>query len=126
LERVRKLEKSGYITGYFAQIAVNKCELDLVAMIEVSLEHSHTHIYQDFHKAIINHDEIEGIYQIAGDFDYIIKVRSKNMESYRHFLWNILAQAPGVKGTRSHMVMETIYERQTPSLKYLKDSIDTP
>ena len=45
------------------------------------------------------------------------------MTSFRNFLWQVLAIALGVKGTRSHVVMETIYERNTLSLKYLKGSI---
>ena len=124
LERMRKLENQGHIQGYTGRINPATALLGVQVLVEISLEHNGAGVYDDFHANIIPHEEVYAIYQIAGDFDYIVKIRTYDMTSFRNFLWQVLAIAPGVKSTRSHVVMETIYERNTLSLKYLKDSIE--
>ena len=123
LERVRKLENQGHIQGYTGRINPDTALLGIQVLVEVSLEHNGVVAYDDFHACVIPHEEVDAIYQIAGDFDYIVKIRTHDMTAFKNFLWQVLAIAPGVKSTRSHVVMETIYERNALSLKHLKDSM---
>lgn len=108
LERVRKLEGSGYIEGYFARLSARKLGLGLVAYVEVLLDRTTRDAFERFKAAMLTYDEVMECHMVAGGFDYLLKVRVKDMESYRSFLGDSIASLPGVQQTHTYFVMEEV------------------
>lgn len=108
LERVRRLEKNGYIKKYVAHLNQEKLNSSLVAYIQLSLQHTTTEDLVDFNRNIRDLDEVIECSMVAGGFDYLIKIRTKNMDSYRDFLGDKLAAIKGVSQTHTYVVMEEV------------------
>jgi Lrp/AsnC family leucine-responsive transcriptional regulator len=108
LERVRKLEGSGYIEGYFARLSARRLGLGLVAYVEVLLDRTTRDAFERFKSAMLTYDEVMECHMVAGGFDYLLKVRVKDMERYRSFLGDSIASLPGVQQTHTYFVMEEV------------------
>lgn len=108
LERVRRLERSGYIEGYFARLDPAKLGLGLLAYVEVSLDRTTPDAFERFKQAMLAHDEVMECHMVAGGFDYLLKVRVRDMESYRRFLGDQIASVRGVQQTHTYFVMEEV------------------
>ena len=108
LERVRRLESSGYIEGYFARLSPRRLGLGLLAYVEVSLDRTTPDAFERFKHAMLAHDEVMECHMVAGGFDYLLKVRVTDMESYRRFLGDRIAALRGVQQTHTYFVMEEV------------------
>lgn len=108
LERVRHLESSGYIEGYFARLNPRRLGLGLLAYVEVSLDRTTPDAFERFKQAMLAHDEVMDCHMVAGGFDYLLKVRVSDMESYRRFLGDRIAAVRGVQQTHTYFVMEEV------------------
>lgn len=105
-DRVKRLEKEGYIKGYHAEVNTEKLGLDVQVFIHVRLDQSSFSIFDKFSRAINLVSEIEECYSLSGDFDAMIKVRVKDMKSYQIFMSQKLGTLPGVIQTRSEVVIQ--------------------
>ena len=112
LERVRRLEASGYIEGYFARLNPGKLGLGLLAYVEVSLDRTTPDAFERFKQVALAHDEVMECHMVAGGFDYLLKIRVTDMESYRRFLGDRLAAVRGVQTTHTYFVMEEVKSTQ--------------
>jgi Lrp/AsnC family transcriptional regulator, leucine-responsive regulatory protein len=108
LERVRRLERAGYIEGYFARLDAAKLGLGLLAYIEVSLDRTTPDAFERFKQAMLAHEEVMECHMVAGGFDYLLKVRVRDMDSYRRFLGDRIASVRGVQQTHTYFVMEEV------------------
>src|SRR5579864_8068077 len=113
LERVRRLESSGYIEGYFARLNPRRLGLGLLAYVEVSLDRTTPDAFERFKQAMLAQDEVMECHMVAGGFDYLLKVRVTNMESYRRFLGDRIASVRGVQTTHTYFVMEEVKSTHT-------------
>ncbi|MGF1741879.1 Lrp/AsnC ligand binding domain-containing protein [Vibrio profundum] len=104
-DRVKRLEKEGYIRGYHAEISPEKLGLDVQVFIHIRLDQSSFSIFDKFAAAVALMPEIEECYTLSGDFDTMIKVRVKDMKSYQTFMSSKLGTLPGVIQTRSEVVI---------------------
>ena len=108
LVRVRRLESSGYIEGYFARLNPRRLGLGLLAYVEVSLDRTTPDAFERFKQAMLAHDEVMECHMVAGGFDYLLKVRVTDMESYRRFLGDRISAVRGVQQTHTYFVMEEV------------------
>lgn len=108
LERVRRLEAAGFIDGYFARLNGRKLGLGLLAYVEVSLDRTTPEAFEHFKEVVRAHDEIMECHMVAGGFDYLLKVRVKDMETYRTLLGDTIASVRGVQQTHTYFVMEEV------------------
>src|SRR5882757_1328808 len=113
LERVRRLEASGHIEGYFARLNPGKLGLGLLAYVEVSLDRTTPDAFERFKQVMLAHDEVMECHMVAGGFDYLLKVRVIDMESYRRFLGDRIASVRGVQTTHTYFVMEEVKSTHT-------------
>lgn len=113
LERVRRLEASGYIEGYFARLNPRKLGLGLLAYVEVSLDRTTPDAFDRFKQVMLAHDEVMECHMVAGGFDYLLKVRVVDMESYRRFLGDRISSVRGVQTTHTYFVMEEVKSTHT-------------
>lgn len=111
LTRVKRLERDGYIEGYTARVDKTKLGLAQVAFVQVTLGETTTEALDAFNAATRAAPEIEECHMIAGGFDYLLKVRTKNMAAYRKALGETVARLPHVSQTSTYMAMEIVKEK---------------
>ncbi len=115
-ERIKRLEESGVIKQYAALVDPSKVGKGLTVICYVSLkEHSKT-AGTKFITAIHSLNEIVECYNISGEFDFMLKVVSENMETYYDFHVNKLSQIENMGQVQSVFVMGVI--KQTHRLVY--------
>lgn len=78
IERIKKLEKSGVIEKYTVLLNEKKLGNDIVAIMEVKL--SDSRYYDAFSRFAVENRNILSCYYLAGDFDFILKVRASSTE----------------------------------------------
>jgi len=110
LERVRRLEKDNYILGYTAILNPELLEAGLMVYVEIKLEYESRQIFEKFKLAALKIPFVLECHLLSGDFDYLMKIRVADMQEYRDLLGEILRDLPGVRDTRTYMVMEVIKE----------------
>lgn len=104
-ERVKRLEEKGLITGYSANINYKALGYSVTAFISISLSHP-KHI-KEFLASIEDMCEVEECHHIAGDDDYLLKVRCKNIDLLDKFLNEKLKILPGILKTRTTIVLSS-------------------
>lgn len=110
LVRLRKLMSEGYIEGFRAVLNPSRMGLDHVAFAEVKLTHTHEEALRAFNSAVKTIPEVEECHMIAGRFDYLLKVRTPDIQRYRHVLGESLSGLPFVASTSTNVVMETVMD----------------
>ncbi len=108
LERVKRLQKSGYIKGYHAELDADKLNAGLLVFVQVSLDKTTPDIFSRFRSALSHHDEVMECHMVAGGFDYLLKLRFADMRQYREFLGRELTALPGIMQTHTYIVMEEV------------------
>jgi|GEM_PF-44694 len=118
IERVRRLEREGVITGYHARVAPGPLDAGLLVFVEVSISSKSERSFEDFRREVLCIPHVQECHLVSGDFDYMIKARIKEIGQYRTLLGDILLRLPGVTQTKSCIVMEEIKETHyIPALK---------
>jgi len=108
LARLKRLEEQGVIQGYAAQIDPVRLGLDHVAFVEVKLTDSREKALSAFNSAVAAVPEIEECHMIAGAFDYLLKVRTRDMTRYRIVLGERISSLPHVAHTATHVAMQAV------------------
>jgi Lrp/AsnC family leucine-responsive transcriptional regulator len=108
LDRVRRLEKNGFIDKYVAHLNPSKLDVNLTAYLEITLKSSNTADLNAFNRHVFLLDEVIECSLVAGGFDYLLKIRTKDMDSYRKFLGGKLAVIESISNTHTYVVMEEI------------------
>ncbi|WP_378188268.1 Lrp/AsnC family transcriptional regulator [Aquimarina sp. W85] len=113
-ERVKKLEREGFITSYKAIVDRKKVNLQLIVFCNITLNLHQTDFLKKFEKDIQQFPEVVECYHVAGMFDYLVKIYARNMEEYQYFLSNKLASLENISKVQSSFVMTEV-----KSLSYL-------
>ncbi len=106
--RMRRLEEQGYITGYTALVDHGKLGLNHIAFVQVTLNDTSSKALTAFNKAVRKIGEVEQCHMIAGGYDYLLKIRTRDMVSYRTVLGEKLSTLPHVVQTSTFVVMESV------------------
>ena len=106
--RLKKLEETGVIQGYRALLDPIRLGLAHVAFVEVRMIDTREATLAKFNAEIARIPEIEQVHLIAGNFDYLLKVRTADMPSYRQVLAEKVSVLPGVASTSTFVAMEAI------------------
>jgi Lrp/AsnC family leucine-responsive transcriptional regulator len=108
--RLRRLEADGVISGYRALIDPIRMGLDHVAFVEVRLNDTREAALAAFNAAVIRIGEIEQAHMIAGNFDYLLKIRTRSMTDYRLVLAEKISTLPHVASTSTYVAMQAVKE----------------
>ncbi len=122
LERVKRLEKQGYINGYTALVNPHYLGASLLVFVEITLTRDTPDIFERFNKAVQLLDDIQECHLVSGDFDYLLKTRVSDMSAYRRLLGETLLKLPSVSDTRTYVVMEEVKQTNKVALNLLADS----
>jgi Lrp/AsnC family leucine-responsive transcriptional regulator len=108
--RVRRLESDGFIRGYAAQIDRAKMGEGHVAFVQVTLDDTRSAALDAFNRAVSAVPEVEQCHMIAGSFDYLLKVRTRDISAYRRVLGERISALPHVESTSTFVAMEIVKE----------------
>ena len=117
LERVKRLEREGYVRQYTAVLNAKKLGAGLVVFIEIGLNRTSRDVFAEFKQAAIQVPEVQECHLVSGNFDYLIKARVADIDQYRALLGEKILSLPGVRDSRSYVVMETVKETRELNLK---------
>ena len=106
--RVKRLEAEGVILACRAQLDRVRMGRAHVAFVEVRLADTREAALQAFNRAVQALPEVEECLMIAGGFDYLLKVRTVDIASYRAFMGERLSALPHVMATSTHVAMEAV------------------
>ena len=108
--RLKRLEKNGVIKGYRAMLDPIQLGREHVAFVEIRLSDTRESALKAFNTAVRAIPEIEQAHLIAGNFDYLLKVRVSDMSSYRQVLAEKLSTLPHISNTSTYVAMQAVKE----------------
>lgn len=105
LDRIRKMEDFGIITGYTAVINEKALGNDVTALMEVTLEHPR--YYDSFTEVISKHPNIVDCYYLTGDYDFNLKICCSTSTQLEE-IHRTIKSLNGVSSTRTHFVLKEV------------------
>ncbi|RVP90789.1 Lrp/AsnC ligand binding domain-containing protein, partial [Sinorhizobium meliloti] len=100
----------GYITGVRAEVAPGAVGLGAMVMVGVVLDRSTPESFGAFEGAVMELKEVLDCNLVAGDFDYLLKIRVRDMADFNKLHGQRLIALPGVRQTRTFFVMKEVKE----------------
>ena len=112
--RLRRLEREGYIRKYAALVDRDKMGFDLLCLVHVNLQlHQPGHV-ESFRAAVRDMPEVLECHHVTGEFDYLLKVVSRNREDLERFVVGRLTPIAGVARIHTSVVLREV--KSTTSL----------
>src|SRR5450432_1161025 len=112
-ERIKRMEESGVIKQYATLVDHTKVKKGLMVICYVSLKQHSKNAGNKFIKTIHELNEVIECYNISGEFDFMLKVVSENMDAYYDFHVNKLGQVENIGQVQSTFVMGAIKQGHT-------------
>ena len=109
-ERVKRMEREGVITGYYARVNPAALGKNLLVFLEIKLSAKSGDVFDKVKEELLYVPEVMECHLVSGDFDYLVKARLPEMNKYRQLLGEILKRLPASAESRSYVVMEEIKE----------------
>lgn len=109
-ERVRRLERDKFITGYHAHLSAEALGKTLLVFVEIKLSSKSDDIFSKARQSLLSVRDVVECHLVSGGFDYLVKARLGGMREYRRLLGDILKQLPVPAESHSYVVMEEIKE----------------
>lgn len=114
-ERVKRLEREGYIKGYVALVDAEKLGKKLTVFCSVTLNQHVQEKLQEFVEKVNSFPEVMECYHVTGQYDYMLKVLVADIHDYQHFLINKLSAIKNLAHVVSSFVMgEVKHETSLP------------
>ena len=107
-ERQKRLERQGYIKKYIAVLDPEKLDQGLQVFCKVKLKQINHEIANSFTRRIMRIPEVTECYNTSGAYDYLLKVRAKDMKQYQEFVLNKLGEIESLASIESTFVMSEI------------------
>jgi Lrp/AsnC family leucine-responsive transcriptional regulator len=107
-ERQKRLEKKGYIKKYVAVLDPEKLGQGLQVFCKVKLKQINHEIADSFARRIQRIPEVTECYNTSGNYDYLLKVRARDMKQYQEFVLNKLGEIEELSSIESTFVMSEV------------------
>lgn len=106
--RLKRLQEKRYIVGFRAVLNPQMLGQEHVAFAEVKLSDTREKALNEFNQAIQSIPEIEQCHMIAGSFDYLLKIRTSDIQAYRQILGETISMLPHVANTSTFVAMQSV------------------
>ncbi len=107
LRRVRSLEEDGVIRGYHADLDASKLGFAITVFAMVSLRSQAEEDLKAFEDHIAELDEVRECHMLNGEIDFILKIVSRDLQSFQEFLTSKLTPAPNVASVKTSLTIRT-------------------
>ena len=118
IERVKRLERNGYILGYSAQVCPDKLNASLVVFVQIRLNHTSQKNFEEFRRSVMDLENVQSCFLVSGNYDYLLKARVADMAAYRELLGHRILKLPAVQESTSYVVMEELKETMAVPVPY--------
>lgn len=108
--RTQRLFDEGHITGVRAEVAPASVGLGTLVIIGVMLDRATPDSRYAFEEAVSKMKEILDCILVAGEFDYFLKIRARDIADFNKLQGEVLIALPGVRNTRAFFVMKEVKE----------------
>ena len=119
LQRVKRLEKAGYIDGYRAVINPAKLGEAVVVFTEVTLADHRRRDFQKFEAAIRVHDHVLECHLLSGGYDYLVKFMARSVAQYQEIMEELLDRNLGIDKYFSYVAIKPIVSRNAVPVEAL-------
>ena len=107
-ERLKRLEREGYIKKYIAVLDADKLNQGFVVFCNVKLRRMNKDIAMEFTRIVQQIPEVTECYNISGSYDYLLKIYAPNMKYYQEFIINVLGTVDSLGSLESMFVMDEV------------------
>lgn len=107
-ERIKRLEKEGYILKYVAVLNPEKIGNNLLVFCSVKLKQMTRDVASDFVSMIKGIPQVTACYNVAGEYDYMLTINAPDMQYYNDFVINVLGASESIGSILSTFVMKEI------------------
>ncbi len=107
-ERQKRLERQGYIKKYVAVLDPDKLDQSLLVFCKVKLKQINHEIADAFTRRIMRIPEVTECYNTSGSYDYLLKVRTRDMKQYQEFVLTKLGEIETLASIESTFVMSEV------------------
>ncbi len=104
--RVDALQKSGLIKGYTAIVDQEKVGLNITAFAQITLDNHHPETVQRFDQGIQQWPEILECHATSGEYDYLLKIVTRDMNSYNHLIYDKILMLPSIRSVNTSFSMQ--------------------
>lgn len=118
LERVRKLENSGFIQSYHALVNEEKVGLGIKTFIQIQLDFHKNNTIQVFLEEVRAIKEITECHHVTGQCDFLLKVYVKDIKAYEQLIMEKISRISVVKTFQTMMIMSTNKKEPAVPLEY--------
>jgi Lrp/AsnC family transcriptional regulator, leucine-responsive regulatory protein len=108
LRRVKRLEAEGLIRRYAALVDPKALGLGTQALVQVTLDDHSEPVVEAFEAAIRQRPEVIACHAVTGEMDFLLQIQVADLEAFSAFALKALLRMPGVRGTKSSFIMQTI------------------
>lgn len=122
-ERIKKLEKEGYIDNYVALLNERKIGLKQTIFIGVTLKGHTRSFLEKFLKQVNSFPEVMECYQVSGNFDYLLKIVIADMDAYEKFVQTKLSLISELGNVHSYIAIKKGKQTTKLDLKSVTDVI---
>lgn len=103
--RMNALEGQGYIKSYTALLDHERVGLTITAFAHVSLDDHHADTVKSFDKAIAKWPEVQECHATSGDYDYLLKIITVDMQAYNYFMYEKLLRLKAIRSVNTSFSM---------------------
>lgn len=119
LQRTRRLEEAGYITGYSALIDLAKLGDAVVVFTEITLTDHRSEDFRRFESALAKVEEVVECHLVSGGYDYLVKFITAGVTQYQRLIEGLLERQVGIARYFSYIVIKTPIARAGLPLRRL-------
>jgi len=123
LQRVKRLESAGLITGYRAQINLAKLTESITVFTEITLIDHRREDFVRFEANLRNVDELMECHLVSGGYDYLLRFVCRNIGHYQRRMENLLERSIGIEKYFSYIVLKSPIIRNAMPIKTLLDAL---
>lgn len=117
-ERQKRLERQGYIRRYVAVLDPEKLGQSLLVFCKVKLKQINHEIADSFSRRIMRLPEVTECYNTSGAYDYLLKVRARDMQQYHEFILTKLGDIDTLASIESTFVMSEVKQAYGINIGY--------
>ena len=108
--RTQRLFEEGFVAGVRAMVAPRRVGKGALVMVGVVLDRSTPESFASFERAIAKLKFVLDCHLVAGDFDYFLKIRLRDMSEFNRLHGEQLIGLPGVRQTRTFFVIKEVVD----------------
>lgn len=120
LERVRRLEERGVITGYHARLDPHALGLQVQAIVQINLNRHEPGVIDAFEAQVRAVPEVKACYHVTGQYDYILHVVVRDIDHLRELAKHTLAGLRGLEKQETFLILSTVKEDEGYALESVR------